>query len=178
MYYRKDFQKTLVSAVCLVAALGALTSCGSDDSSASVDPTRKTTATAATTVLPSVSGSASQGVPSVVVSPTAPPATGPAETPSALPPDYPGPTAQPRTDKDLKFLDSLKAAGIQYSGTGDLALNTGTYICQAKAAGQNDEQIKIFVLPMVASEAAGTGATINAEDVSNKYIQVASANYC
>ena len=59
------------------------------------------------------------------------------------------------TAQQREYLDALKAAGVKPSS--DLvALTIGSYVCQARAAKQNDQAVWDFVLPLVRSDVRNT----------------------
>jgi hypothetical protein len=77
------------------------------------------------------------------------------------------------------YLDALAAAGITPSS--DLqALTIGSYVCQARAAKQNDQAVWDLVLPLVRSDVHGhhgLDGTGSAGDNSNGEVSAAASDY-
>jgi hypothetical protein len=81
------------------------------------------------------------------------------------------------------YLDALAAAGVAPSSD-LLALSIGSYVCQARAAKQNDQAMWEFVVPLVRSDLRSTRR--NAEDavpgdldtVTADYIRIATERLC
>jgi hypothetical protein len=102
----------------------------------------------------------------------------------------PGPTqsgGQPNalvvTARQRGYLDALTAAGVK--PTSDLsALSIGSYVCQARAAKQNDQAVWDFVLPLVRSDVrvgrlssmAPTPGAVNSATAD--YIRIATERLC
>lgn len=82
------------------------------------------------------------------------------------------------TPHQQAYLDALHAAGVASSS--DLsALSIGSYVCQARAAKQNDEAVWDFVAPLVRndiSDADGSDSA-RAETPSAGDIHTATADY-
>jgi hypothetical protein len=102
----------------------------------------------------------------------------------ASPPQASGqPTTLTVTSQQRGYLDALKAAGVRPSSD-LLALSIGSYVCQARAAKQNDQAVWDFVLPLVRSDVrAGhpsskipTSGEINAATAD--YISIATERLC
>lgn len=82
------------------------------------------------------------------------------------------------------YLEALLAAGIH--PTSELrALSIGSYICQARAAGQRDEAVWEYVAPMVRSDVATAQAAtpqlataIPADAAIASYIRIAFERLC
>lgn len=81
------------------------------------------------------------------------------------------------------YLDGLLAAGVRPSN--ELrALSIGTYVCQARAAGQSDQVVRDAVAPMVRSDLADSTAStpavgyLNVDDAIGQYIGVAQQRLC
>lgn len=82
------------------------------------------------------------------------------------------------------YLDALLAAGIRPSS--ELrALSIGSYVCQARAAGQRDQAVWDYVAPMVRSDVADaqaatpqSPAALPADVAIAGYIRVASERLC
>lgn len=83
------------------------------------------------------------------------------------------------------YLDALAAAGVHPSS--DIgALSIGSYVCQARAAGQSDQAVWDFVLPLVRSDIKDVGdhlpdghaeaASIDA--ATAEYIRIATEQLC
>ena len=88
------------------------------------------------------------------------------------------------TEPQRGYLDDLAAAGIRPSS--DLrALSIGSYICQARAAGQSDQAVRAYVAPMVRSDMADshaaaplTPAGAQADAAITEYIRSATQRLC
>lgn len=82
------------------------------------------------------------------------------------------------------YLDALLAAGIHPSS--ELrALSIGSYVCQARAAGQRDQAVWDYVAPMVRSDVADaqaatpqSPAAVPADFAIAGYIRIASERLC
>lgn len=82
------------------------------------------------------------------------------------------------------YLDDLLAAGIHPSS--ELrALSIGSYICQARAAGQSDADVRDYVAPMIRSDvtdshaaAPQTQSPIPVEGAISEYIRSATERLC
>jgi hypothetical protein len=85
------------------------------------------------------------------------------------------------------YLDALTAAGVDTSP--DLmALSIGSYVCQARAAGQDDRAVWDFVLPLVRGDVVNAGDSAAGElpgkpamsvhDTTVAYIRIASERLC
>jgi Protein of unknown function (DUF732) len=77
------------------------------------------------------------------------------------------------TGRQRAYLDALDGAGVQRSS--DLmALQIGSYVCQARAAGQSSQGVWDFVRPLVAGD--GHNPDVNA--ATQNYIRVATERLC
>ena len=82
------------------------------------------------------------------------------------------------------YLDDLTAAGVHPSS--DLrALSIGSYVCQARGAGQSDQSVRDYVAPMVRSDVADANASapqsasvIQADAAIDDYIRIAGERLC
>lgn len=74
------------------------------------------------------------------------------------------------------YLDDLGAAGIRPS-TELRALSIGSYVCQARAAGQGDRAVRDHVAPMVRSDLADSGASTPQSSVPGPAAEAAIASY-
>ncbi|HEX5144894.1 MAG TPA: DUF732 domain-containing protein [Mycobacterium sp.] len=83
------------------------------------------------------------------------------------------------------YLDALAAAGVHRSS--DLrALSIGSYVCQARAAGQTDQAVWDFVMPLVRSDIHDSAeqssshdpAARSLDDVTAEYIRIATDRLC
>lgn len=83
------------------------------------------------------------------------------------------------------YLNALPAAGVDPSD--DLmALRIGSYICQAKSAGQSDQAIWDFVQPLVASDVEDADVVISPvgpteaqiDAATHRYIRIATEQLC
>lgn len=87
------------------------------------------------------------------------------------------------TPQQRGYLDALTAAGVKPSS--DLmALSIGSYVCQARAAKQNDQAVWDFVVPLVRSDVrnsrmssmAPPSADVNSATAD--YIRIATERLC
>ena len=81
------------------------------------------------------------------------------------------------------YLDDLSAAGVQPAN--ELrALSIGSYVCQARAAGQSDEAVWDYVAPMVRSDVADSRVSakvpsgVPADTAIATYIRIATQRLC
>jgi hypothetical protein len=87
------------------------------------------------------------------------------------------------TAQQRQYLDALTAAGVQPSSN-LAALSIGSYVCQARAAKQNDHAVWDFVMPLVRSDVDGDGmstAAPSAADIDQataEYIRIATERLC
>ncbi len=91
------------------------------------------------------------------------------------------------TPAQRDYLGALEAAGIRPSN--ELrALNVGSYVCQARAAGQSDQAVWDSVAPMVRSDVTTASATspqrpvsaaaADADSTVDNYIRIAIQRLC
>ncbi|CAJ1578594.1 DUF732 domain-containing protein [[Mycobacterium] wendilense] len=88
------------------------------------------------------------------------------------------------TDEQREFLEALAKAGVHPSS--DLmALSIGSYICQAHGAGQSDQAVRDFVLPLIRGDlrdahpdVAATAMTNQVDAVTSVYMRVATDRLC
>lgn len=87
------------------------------------------------------------------------------------------------TEQQRGYLDALKAAGVTPSS--DLhALSIGSYVCQARAARQNDQAVWDFVLLLVRSDVRAAHSsediplTGEVNEVTSDYIRIATERLC
>jgi hypothetical protein len=88
------------------------------------------------------------------------------------------------TPAQREYLDALAATGVRISN--ELrALSIGSYVCQARAAGQGDQAVWDSVAPMVRSDVAAARAAspqappaLDADAAVGQYIQTASQRLC
>ena len=88
------------------------------------------------------------------------------------------------TPAQRDYLDALAATGVRISN--ELrALSIGSYVCQARAAGQSDQAVWDSVAPMVRSDVAAARAAspqeppaLDADAAVGQYIQTASQRLC
>jgi hypothetical protein len=81
------------------------------------------------------------------------------------------------------YLDALVSAGLRPS-TNLLALSIGSYVCQARAAGQSQQAVWDYVHPLVSNDVhaahmtarAPTAADVDAATAS--YIRIATERLC
>ncbi|MFN6546447.1 hypothetical protein [Mycolicibacterium nivoides] len=87
------------------------------------------------------------------------------------------------TSQQHAYLDELKAAGIKPSSE-LLALSIGSYVCQGRAAKQDDQAVREFVLPLVRSDvrAARSGQESptpgEIDTAATDYIRIATDHLC
>lgn len=87
------------------------------------------------------------------------------------------------TPQQRAFLDALSAGGIAPSSE-LLALSIGSYVCQARAAGQSDQAVWDFVLPLVRSDVNHVDvrsmepSAPQVDDATADYIQIATDRLC
>jgi Protein of unknown function (DUF732) len=87
------------------------------------------------------------------------------------------------TGQQRAYLDALTAGGVHPSSE-LLALSIGSYVCQARAAGQSPQAVWDYVHPLVSSDVqnahmssmAPTSADIDA--ATQNYIRIASERLC
>ena len=180
------FRQAIAVGALAVAASGLLVGCGSDDSTATSNPSTSATTSAAASssaessasAAPSASASASASAP--VTSPGEA-ATAPPEQPEEVPGDFPGPAEVPVSAEGQKFLDALKSKGIEPAADGTMAVSTADFICQGKAEGKSDAEAMVFVTAMVGTEASAAGQELTQEQATanaQTYMDVAHATYC
>jgi Protein of unknown function (DUF732) len=88
------------------------------------------------------------------------------------------------TPEQRAYLDALAGAGVRRSN--DLmALSIGSYVCQAKAAGQSDQAVWDFVFPLVRGDvhdmnpdATMTAMAPQVHDATAEYIRIATDRLC
>jgi hypothetical protein len=182
------FRRAIAVGALAVAASGLLVGCGSDDSTATSNPSTSATTSAAASstaessasAAPSAGASASASASAPVTSPGEA-ATAPPEQPQAVPNDFPGPSEVPVSAEGQKFLDALKSKGIAPAADGTMAVSTADFICQAKAEGKSDADTMVFVTAMVGTEASAAGQQLTPEQATanaQTYVDVAHATYC
>ncbi|ABK73852.1 DUF732 domain-containing protein [Mycolicibacterium smegmatis] len=86
------------------------------------------------------------------------------------------------TGQQQGYLDALRSSGVTPSSD-LLALSIGSYVCQARAAKQNDQAVWDFVLPLVRSDvrAMHSGATVapgEVDSATSDYIRIATERLC
>ncbi|MCV7223311.1 DUF732 domain-containing protein [Mycolicibacterium elephantis] len=87
------------------------------------------------------------------------------------------------TDRQRAYLDALSAAGVKPSS--DLmALNIGSYVCQARAAKHGEQAIWDIVHPLVRSDAgsdplsATPPSAAEVDAATARYIRIATQRLC
>ena len=88
------------------------------------------------------------------------------------------------TPEQREYLDALTSSGVRRSS--DLtALSIGSYVCQARAAGQSDQGVWDFVFPLVRGEihdmnpnTAVTAMAAQVDETTAQYIRIASDRLC
>jgi hypothetical protein len=87
------------------------------------------------------------------------------------------------TGQQRAFLDAL-TAGRVHPSSDLLALSIGSYVCQARAAGQSSEAVWEFVRPLVSSDvhSAHLGSmvpsTADVDTATQSYIRIATERLC
>lgn len=104
--------------------------------------------------------------------------------PTPVPPLTEGqPRAMTVTPEQREYLDALTAVGVRPSDE-LLALSIGSYVCQARAAKQSDQEVWAFVVPLVRSDVGtdemGTRAPSRAQvdEATADYIRIATERLC
>jgi len=87
------------------------------------------------------------------------------------------------TDSQRGYLKALSGAGVHPSS--ELrALSIGSYVCQARAAGQSDQAVWDYVAPMVRSDVADSHVSsqsppgVQADTAVTTYVRIATAHLC
>lgn len=164
----------VIGVVVGIAATGLLAACGNNDSTVTSTPTLShTTTAAATTSAPTSAGATGEPSPA----PETPADTATPERPQPVPTNPSPADTSKLTDKDKKFLDALKAAGITPS-TPDIALSIGTYVCQGVAANASEQDLMTFATAMAGSDPSFDPAKMPVEQAGKIYIDTAKATYC
>ena len=136
-----------------------------------------------------LSGCAGTGDITARVAPTAQPGSstdsdGPGGAMAA--PNSSGPSNVAVSPRQRGYLDALAAAGVHRS-TDLMALSIGSYVCQARAAGQSDQAVWDFVFPLVRGDVATlmTAPTpirprpaMPVHDATAEYIRIATERLC
>lgn len=92
------------------------------------------------------------------------------------------------TARQRAYLDALGGAGVHPSSE-LLALSIGTYVCQARAAGQSDQAVWDFVVPLVRgdvhdahpmprSDSSIATMAARVDQATDGYIRVATEQLC
>ncbi|WP_067836174.1 DUF732 domain-containing protein [Nocardia lijiangensis] len=170
-----------------IAATGLLAACGDNDSTATSTPTLPPTTTAVTqTQAPAAPTTPAEGgheghqeTPAPAPEQAPPPAdTAAPERPQPVPTNQVPPADTSNlTEKDRKFLEALKAQGVNPSSP-DIALSIGSYVCQGVAAGASEADMTTFVNAMAGSDPSFDPAKMPVEQAGQIYIQTAKQNYC
>ena len=87
------------------------------------------------------------------------------------------------TPVQREYLSALSSAGVRPSS--DIrALSIGSYVCQARSAGQTEQAVWDYVAPMVRSDVAdaqvtspGTPPSVEAAAIAS-YIRIATERLC
>jgi hypothetical protein len=74
------------------------------------------------------------------------------------------------------FLDALTAAGVHPSSELE-ALSIGSYVCQARAAGQSDQAVWDYIAPMVRSDVTDPRSTSSPRTNPESQVNEATADY-
>ncbi|MET0705102.1 MAG: DUF732 domain-containing protein [Mycobacterium sp.] len=88
------------------------------------------------------------------------------------------------TPEQRVYLDALAGAGVRRS-TDLMALSIGSYVCQARAAGQSDQGVWDYVLPLVRGDvddmnpdATPASMAPQVRDATTQYIRIATEQLC
>jgi Protein of unknown function (DUF732) len=84
------------------------------------------------------------------------------------------------TGQQRGYLDALVADGVHPSSD-LLALSIGSYVCQARAAGQSPQAVWDYVHPLVSSDvhnAHMSSTPADVDDTTGRYISIASERLC
>ena len=88
------------------------------------------------------------------------------------------------TGQQRAYLDALAVGGVHPSSD-LLALSIGSYVCQARAAGQSDQAVWEFVVPLVRGDVAHAhrnssmaAAASEVHAVTADYIRIATERLC
>jgi hypothetical protein len=84
------------------------------------------------------------------------------------------------TGQQRAYLDALTAGGVHPSSD-LLALSIGSYVCQARAAGQSPQAVWDYVHPLVSSDVYNAHLSSTAADIdaaTESYIRIASDRLC
>ncbi|NKY47203.1 DUF732 domain-containing protein [Nocardia cerradoensis] len=160
--------------VVALAATGLLAACGGNDSTASSTPTLKPSHTTATVP-------AAQSAPnSAPAAPEPSPEQAPATSTANERPEPAQPTSAesaPLSAKDQAYLDELKKRGVNPSSP-DIAITAANYVCQSKASGASDQEVKTFVNAMAGTDPSFDPQKMSVEQAGQIYIDVATQSYC
>jgi type IV pilus biogenesis protein CpaD/CtpE len=131
---------------------------------------------------------ATDGMMSSVAVPPAQTTQGPSEGQDPPLPAPPGAAGTPPsklvvTGQQRAYLDALVAAGVRPSSD-LLALSIGSYVCQARAAGQSENAVWDFVHPLVDSDVHNARrdspppTPSDVDDATATYIRIATERLC
>lgn len=86
------------------------------------------------------------------------------------------------TDRQRGYLDALSAAGVQPSSD-LLALSIGSYVCQARAAKHDDQEVWDSVYPLVRSDVTDRLSSMapsppHVHALTSHYIRIATERLC
>jgi hypothetical protein len=101
-------------------------------------------------------------------------APGDASSAAAMPGQQGQPAELVVSGRQRLYLDALQAGGVQRSSD-LLALRIGSYICQARAAGQNAQAVWDYVYPLVNNDVRQVH--IDAVEPTAKDVDMATRNY-
>lgn len=169
--------RALTASAALLMTAALATGCGDDDSTASAPTSAVSTATSAS----SATSSASSAPSSSAATSTEPSSDGQPDDTEGLPATGPAPADVPEgvesTDKTQDYLDELKKQGVTVPNDPDnaIALSAATAVCQGKEQGTSNEDIKVFVVPLVG---AGTTDEAKADADADKVIKAAESKFC
>lgn len=85
------------------------------------------------------------------------------------------------TDRQRGYLDALTAAGIEPSSD-LLALSIGSYVCQARGAQHDDQEVWDSVFPLVRSDVkdqmSAAHSVPDVDALTSDYIRIATERLC
>lgn len=158
-----------------LAATGLLAACGGNDSTASSTPSLKPSST---TAAAESTASAAPGTEEQHPEPTQQQEQAPQPPPVEEPaPVQPTPEQPKLSDKDKAYIAELNKRGVTPSSP-DIAITAANYICQSKANGASDQEVKTFVNAMAGTDPGFDPAKMPVEQAGQIYIDVATQTYC
>ena len=114
---------------------------------------------------------------------TSPSASPMASAPSTPPNGSPSPSRMAVTDQQREYLEALAVGGVHPSSD-LLALSIGSYVCQARAAGQSPQAVWDFVHPLVSTDVhdshmrSMSPSSADIDAITASYIRIATDRLC